>query len=246
MSRNSSSWWRKALSRSSGSRTKRRIRQKTARPRLEALEQRNLMTNNIVWVNEGPGGDYFEENFDTNADEARAIVHQAISDWQKVITNFGEYYDVVGGVVIPLPAKPFDIIIDAKDLGKDKRGEASPFLADITGKPSHCLLQLDDDGGGEDWSFDTTPGDDAEFTNIQGLFSAVDTAAAGFDFYRTVAHEMGHCFGILDQDLITLHYKLNDPGVIDPVDTDFDLKAYNGTSDTATFTTSGVRHYDEC
>src|SRR5262249_55932404 len=56
------------------------------RPCLEALEERCVLSNNIIWTNEGLDG--FDLAYKQDAGKARALVHQAISDWRKVIADF--------------------------------------------------------------------------------------------------------------------------------------------------------------
>ena len=63
-------------------------------------------------------------------------------------------------------------------------------------------IWIDDDAAGFGWFVDPTPGDDAEFTSVEGtpsLAAPADTAAAQrADLLTAVMHEMGHVLGNSD------------------------------------------------
>src|SRR5262249_62332197 len=68
----------------------------------------------------------------------------------------------------------------------------------------------------------------------------------GYDFYRTVTHEIGHALGILDTDFLAIHKKLSGSLADDPKDDGTaTLKTFTGDTVTATFTTANGGHIYE-
>src|SRR5262245_14820262 len=99
-----------------------RSRPRAARIYLEELEDRTLLSN-IVWFNRGSAGsdsDNFNAYYGANADRARAIVDQAIHDWETVIDNFN--YQHVGEPDNPSVANTFTLGVTATDLPYEQIG----------------------------------------------------------------------------------------------------------------------------
>jgi hypothetical protein len=164
------------------------------RLRMECLEERALMA--IVWTNRGTT-DAFNTWYGANAATARSIVDHAIADWNRVITNFN-YQNVGTPGNAPL-ANTNEIEIFAEPLGTGDRGVTDSFVLDTQGKPFESRIRLDDNGAGTGWYFDTAIHSDSEFDSVNGAFSATATSGGAlnlYDFYRTVAHEIGHAVGI--------------------------------------------------
>src|SRR3954464_15425922 len=87
------------------------------RPGAERLEERALMST-IVWDNSGGPGqsdrDGFTAAFGPNAPLARAIVRQAIHDWEQVIVNFN--YTHVGEPRYARAKNTFGLAVFAANL----------------------------------------------------------------------------------------------------------------------------------
>lgn len=179
----------------------------------EPLEDRRLLSN-IVWENDGANGgdsDQFNAAFGSNATLARAIVRQAIQDWEQVITNFN--FDLPG-----LPANElntFGFNIQAMNLGNqltqldpnatiyDRFGNdvenmppGGPNNTLQFGKPVTASVYIDTNGGGYGWYFDPSPATNGEFPQFINPFSARGNIGNHQDFYTTVLHAIGDAIGI--------------------------------------------------
>src|SRR6516162_7425856 len=88
---------------------------------IEALEDRRLLSN-IVWTN--PFNPAFEADFGPNADIARAIVRQAIQDWEQLIVDFG--FTKVGQPGYAPNANTFDLGIDLTNPPDGAVSELNP------------------------------------------------------------------------------------------------------------------------
>jgi Ca2+-binding RTX toxin-like protein len=210
------------------------------RPQVETLEDRTLLSNGIIWDNEH--FDNFGPSYGADADKARALVHQAISDWQKVITDFGTLHFPTGPG-FPDIWFPYDYhlqILAAPKSGSEL-GLTTTFPTDLDGKPFNAIITLDNDASV--WDFATTPRDDSRFTNVQDLFAAQDPGGKSYDFYSVCLHEIGHALGLLTANpLFALNGKLEDTNQIDQVDMSSDLKLFKHNGVVATFTTAGGGH----
>lgn len=130
------------------------------RPTFERLEDRSLLST-IVWDNDGgvPGRndpDSFGRTFGPQAGLARAIVRQAIRDWEQVIVNFN--YINVGQPGFSLEPNTFHVNFVAGDLGGTTMGDLERWYADAShvvhgagggtyGKPYRATVAVDDNGG---------------------------------------------------------------------------------------------------
>jgi hypothetical protein len=184
----------------------------------EVLERRELLS--INWINKGhtdpndptnpqSDTDHFNQRYGPNADLARSIAQRAIDDWDAVISNFNYPEDSDSNANNNLN-NTFSLTITATQLGSGERGTTltSSNSFDSAGIPESATVEVDDDGAGNGWFFDPTPGDDAEFTAIanSGMNGNGPAFSASFvnvygqstreDFYRTVVHEIGHAMGI--------------------------------------------------
>ena len=158
----------------------------------EMLERRTLLST-ISWVNKGTGAgagdtDSFNAIYGASATAARNIVQRAIDDWERVIVDFNGF----GG------RNDYDLTIDAAAISG--RGSTGSVSYDLLSKPQSATITMDDNGGGTGWYFDTVVGsatvpDDGEFTLGSTPFQG-DSSLVDFDFYRTIAHEIGHAMGL--------------------------------------------------
>lgn len=181
--------------------------------RFEQLENKKMMA--IVWANEfGPApDDNVIPNFGiygANEGLARAIVHRAIDDWNKVITSFNYTEDADSNPDNDLN-DTFELIIAGLEHIPTIRGEAIPDFEEprLDGKYSRAYIKMDDNGGGDGWFFDTTPEDDVEFSSLASPFLSTFVDVDGQttrlnDFYRTITHEIGHALGINSQQLASM------------------------------------------
>jgi Ca2+-binding RTX toxin-like protein len=240
------------------------------RPSLESLEGRDVPST-IVWLNQGSAtndSDGFNAAYGSNAATARAIVNEAIADWQRVIVNFN-YANVGTSGNAPF-ANTYFVEFGALDLaqvsgigpgvrgatffGTDDFGGTDDGI-DAAGKPYRAIVLLDNDAGSAplnpaNWYFDPVPQDNAEFSRLNGRFDAFIPGPLPVlaDLYRTVTHELGHAFGIaldqgtanlaLDNNLVTLGA---DP--LGPTGTT--LRRFDGASGSVTLTTDGGGHVYE-
>jgi Ca2+-binding RTX toxin-like protein len=204
----------------------------------EPLEERKLLST-ITWTNRVTG-DNFGTYFGTNANQARAIVDRAISDWEAIIINF----NYSGG------GNTFSLNLSAGLLSTGTRGGTNVDSVDASGKPTAATIVLDNDGGGSGWFFDPTTADDSEFPTLETAYDAKGTMTT-FDLYRTALHEIGHAVGIATED--TAHNPTalgsalsasigDDPLSSDPADV---LKEYNYGIGNLIFTTNGGLHIYE-
>jgi len=184
-----------------------------------------MMLSTINWVNKGSGPgvldtDDFNAVYGASATIARHIVQRAIDDWERVIVNFN------GVTPLFLPRNTFDLTIDAQAFSGGLRGSTGSIVYDALGKPSSATIQLDDNGGGSGWYFDSVPGtatvpDDGEFTSAFTTFGADLTGTADVDFYRTALHEIGHAMGLASSSPFITANEVDvadDPNSSDPAD----------------------------
>jgi hypothetical protein len=176
------------------------------------------LLSTIIWQNEGGGptqndADHFEAVYGASAPLARAIVRQAISDWEQVLANFN--YKNVGQPgwapvantfflnVTAQPLAPGDLgTVLGSDNSVDNQYTTTHVVGDGTtitqyeGKPYRGTVLLDDDGGGHGWYFDPTPGDNSEFPLVDNPFSARGNLGGQEDFLTTALREIGQAVGI--------------------------------------------------
>jgi hypothetical protein len=216
----------------------------------EQLEGRTLFSD-IVWVNRGISQASDTDNFHAvyginNGHAARAIVDRAINDWESIIPNF----NYAGG------GNTFDLTITATAMpSADSRGDANITAIDAQGKPTAGTVQLDDNGAGDNWYFDPNIGsaanpDDSEFDVVLNAYAADASSNpnAGYDFYRTVLHEIGHALGIatgvtVGGNTLAIDGFLTDTGFDDPnTSTTTNLWRFSRNGVTAGFTKHGGLH----
>jgi hypothetical protein len=161
----------------------------------------------IFWDNRGDDGFAIYENPNLPGSEAvaaRAVVDAVISAWESVIVNFNQ---ADGGNAIHLN-------ISARDLAPQNPnwlGVTSGIQADGNKKPLSATIQMDDNAAGLGWWFDSTPGDNSEFTSLINRFAASSTSFTGHDFYDTLVHEVGHAMGIASNTDLAINGLLTDP-----------------------------------
>jgi Ca2+-binding RTX toxin-like protein len=205
-------------------------RRSSIRQAIERLESRTLLST-IVWSNRGTlsdDSDRFAREYGADAESARRIVDRVLADWATIVEDF-HYRD--GG-------NSYTVLLDARDLN-GFRGVAFDIRTDADGKPTQCSIAMDDDGGEQAWYFDPVPDDDAEFTELRHAFAAaMPGSGAASDFYRTVAHEVGHCLGIASPQSRSLAIGrfLTPTRIADPVSPSARLYLFSGPSITATLT----------
>src|SRR5688572_25224945 len=197
----------------------------------EALEERRLLST-INWVNRG-----IDDNFGifgASANQARLVVDRALLDWSEVIENFNH----AGG------GNTFNMTIRAADLGGTARGVGGPRSHDGERVPTSGELTIDDNAGNgaAGWYFDAVLGDDGEFNQVRGWWSA-GTSIPGTDFYYVVLHELGHCLGITSNPTYLLRDFMMDTGA-DDANSGAPLMAVNvnGGPIEATFTSDAHRY----
>jgi hypothetical protein len=174
------------------------------------------LLSNIVWGNED--NPYFEVDFGSNANIARAIVRQAVSDWEQLIVDFG--FTHVGRPNYAPTANTFYLGVNLLSLPE---GEVSAVYPDFTvmdreyndligpslpndlgnqGKPYRGVINLDDNGGGHGWYFGLPSQDSTRFTHVDSAFSASGDLGGREDFYTAVLHAIGLAVG-LDTDVFS-------------------------------------------
>ncbi len=176
--------------------------------KIETLEDRRALS--INWVNATDSNNGFA-TFGANSAIAAEAVARAVADWNRVITDLNYDNDNNSST-----NNTFSLSITVADLfGARGQAEITSLTTNANGwdagVPTAAAITLDDDGGGffsndatgagDGWFFDQTPSDDAEFTGIVNPFQAnfVDASQPTNnynDFYRTIAHEIGHALGI--------------------------------------------------
>ncbi len=192
--------------------------------RVESLEERRLLA--IDWVNQATNNFAAVYTAGDDAAIATALVARAISDWEAVITDFNYDNDNNPNTVNFLN-DTYSLNISAGPIGGRGRTGIDTFInAGAGNRPTSATITLDDNGGGgvgDNWFFDTTPQDDAEFIGIADAFQAsfVDATIIGQarqnDFYRTITHEIGHAMGILlDSSLTDTNASVFDVTTVNP------------------------------
>ena len=204
---------------------------------VESLEERTLLT--IVWDQ--------ELGFDVLGEDepiARQLVERAVSDWNRIIRDFD--FDGDGNASTD---NTFTVNIGIFQFGFGTRGAS--FITEFEdGKGRAGDIFIDNNGGlgleePQNWYFDPTPLDDAEF--IQGFSSLFSATTPGDqpDFYRTVVHEIGHTVGIIPSPKLSFA-DFRTPAGTDQVDNISSLEVFHNPNGTygqdgfrATFTSKG-------
>lgn len=195
-------------------------------PVTELLESREVLST-ISWLNEGFDG--FETAFGAaGAESARAVVREAIADWEVTISSFnyppGGFLGIgpLGGGGY-LGTGNYGVKISVGDLAPNRLAETTTNLftwSPITGTwgpPSYCEVTIDRDAAATSggWYIDPVPGDNAEFTSLNNRFSA-NGSMTGTDLYTVVLHELGHGMGF-DAGLVPLATRVTPTSLPDPV-----------------------------
>jgi len=167
-----------------------RLHNRRLRSGVELLEERRLLS--IVWTNRG--SDNFQV-YGANMNTARSIVDRAISNWNQLVDldwdgDNNPNTNLSGNLTIRVSA------LDLSYLDPTTRGSTALLGYDAQGRPTGADISMDDNGADHGWHFGL---------NDQYLFSALATPFHGTipgsgeanDFYRTIAHEIGHAVGIL-------------------------------------------------
>ncbi len=147
----------------------------------------------IIWANRGQTSDNFAATFGTSAMRHCAVVDAALSDWQRVITNWNRND---GSTTLQL-----NISINGSGFGA---AGAPAATAPADGKPTTGSITL---GSGNDssnpndsngWYLDPNPSDWAEFDGpMINAFAGSSTANLGADFYSVVSAEVTHTLGLI-------------------------------------------------
>lgn len=199
----------------------------------------------IVWGNKGSATsntDGFNTQYGSNAALARTIVDRAVADWNSVITNFNY------GPGVGMPTN-FDLDVSATTLNTGERGATAVTNSwgnTTTGyTPFEATVQLDNDGAGAGWYFDTSAGDDGEFDQNTFAFEAA-FGQHGADFYRTITHEIGHAVGITLTNPDLKIWKQSTAAGTDAIDGTSQLRTVpGGGGTTVTLTMNGNGHIYE-
>jgi hypothetical protein len=216
----------------------------------EPLEGRTLFSN-IVWVDRGGAGgsgtdsDNFQAMYGGNAGLARSIVDTAINYWEQVIVDFN--WDD--------GQTQYDLYLSAGQLDDSKitRGETSGVDDDSDDTPYSGDIVMDDNGGGLGWFFDTTPNLSEEFNVVDRDTALPGPTVNGFDYMRTVLHEIGHAVGYdesadwFEADDLKIGDYLYDAGTdqVAGSGTIYVFKATENSAPLATFTDVGGLHMYE-
>jgi hypothetical protein len=202
---------------SSGSTRSTSRRRNPYHARLEALEDRRLLST-IDWINYGTAGipADFVRVFGHQAPLAVSIVKHAIADWERVIVNFN-YTNVGQSGYAQLPnTLQLDIGFDGLSPGMtssigladsvvDREANDALPLGDSTtqGKPIFASINLDWNGGGPGWYLDPNLGVGTPFTQIHTPFTQVVTPFLAHgdiggreDFYTAVLRAIGLAAGL--------------------------------------------------
>jgi hypothetical protein len=154
---------------------------RSARPllrlRVEVLEDRTVPT--IVWTNRLTATDTF-----TPAE--RAVVDQAITIWNGIVTNLHNGSNVLR-VTITGGSQ------SGLDLGPGTLGETEVNVGNYQPTSASIRIAANTAIG---WYVDPTPADDSEFTQPTASPYAADGGPNGSDLLSTVLHELGHALGI--------------------------------------------------
>ncbi len=250
---------RQKLSRKTSSFQK-RSRYRERRCGVELLEDRRLLA--ILWSNRGTAdndSDGFQFRYAEFAPIARAITNRAIADWEAVIQDFN-YDGDNNPATVDAHNNTFNLSVFAGAPGQiSGRGQTSSILYS-GGRPESANIIMDDNGGGFGWFFDSTPLDDAEFTALANSGSSgtgpsfqasfIDIQGGLSDFYRTIAHEIGHAMGLASSSPV---FSVTNPQMTfigpDPLQAGESLYSFHNPNGpyrvTATITTDGGRHLYE-
>jgi hypothetical protein len=150
-----------------------------ARPRLglEVLEDRTVPT--IVWVNRLTATDTF-----TPAE--RAVVDQAITIWNGIVTNLHNGTNRLN-VTITGGSQ------SGVNLGPGTLGETEVNVGNYQPTSATIRIAATAQAG---WFVDPTPADDSEFPTPTGSPYAADGGPGGSDLLSTALHELGHALGL--------------------------------------------------
>jgi len=141
-------------------------------PRMESLEGRRLLS--VVWINRG-ATDGFKKYYGHSANAARALVDQAIAQW-----NAAD------------PTADRQITITAVRL--EKRNP------NLLGWTEGDAVTLDNNGAGHHWYFDKNVANNSDFPQTINSTADVGNLHNKEDFYTTILHELGHVVGFHDHD----------------------------------------------
>lgn len=192
-------WFKNILQRTKISRRRKSTRPKVAD--IENLESRQLLT--VVWGNEAiataPGGE-FDTVYNADATLAQEAINHVISDWNSTIDT-----DIT--LTLTILAGDLSVIANPTTLGG-----AIITATNNDGVPTAATIILDDNAGGTGWYIDPVVSGDAEFSNLETLYSAFDPTLVGteavlngIDFYTTVSHEIGHARGYANDPTLAIN-----------------------------------------
>lgn len=207
----------------------------------ETLEPRRLLST-INWVNRGDATDSFDEVFGANDDLARAVVDAALDAWERLIVDFNQDIDPLGGVINPNTLNvTLDMDLPNPGFGG---GAGNPATYDVDGTPLSRGILIssgtdtdgDGDGDGAGWYLDPNPNDHSEFAGP--IFNAFVGQATGTgpannlsDLYSLVTIEMNHALGLTNfgsTPAWTGNAFFTNIGVADSIDTPGNLFTFSG------------------
>jgi DNA/RNA endonuclease G (NUC1) len=95
---------------------------------------------------------------------------------------------------------PIDLNFEITNLPTGHLAEGTITSYNTNGTPKTATISIDDDANGVGWFFDTTPGDNSEFTGVDNYLQATPNSPASgkYDLLTAILHEMGHTFGIIN------------------------------------------------